>query len=489
MRNRLLLAAVIAAAAVLIAADGPNFTTWDGNGGGADHSQYSSLRQINKNNVKQLQVAWMYESGNNPTFNPVVVDGTMYVGAQNAIVALDAATGKEIWKHQGGGAARGITYWESKDRQDRRLLFANAGALTAIDARTGETVMSFGDNGRTDLKNGLDREISRVSSSDPGEVFENTIFMSLMPANQGDDYLATPGDVHAYDVITGRLKWVFHSVPHPGEFGYETWPPEAWKTSGGVHNWNEMTVDQKRGIVFIPFGTARYDFYGPDRHGQDLFGNSIVALDARTGKRLWHFQTVHHDLWDYDLPAAPKLLTVKHDGKNVDVVAQPTKQGFLFVFERETGKPLWPIEERPVPKSDVPGEEAWPTQPFPTKPPAFARQSFTEKDINPYISDEEKAQVREELQTWRNEGLFTPPSLKGTVEIPGNNGGANWGSSGVDPTKGMIYIASKELPMGLMLRLPGPPRAGRGGKGAPDGTPPLHRRITISRRTPPPTIS
>jgi quinoprotein glucose dehydrogenase len=309
-----------------------------------------------------------------------------------------------------------------------------------------------------------------VSSSDPGHIFENTIFMSLMPANQGDNYLATPGDVHAYDVITGKLKWVFHSVPHPGEFGYETWPADAWETSGGVHNWNEMSVDEKRGIVFIPFGTARYDFYGPNRHGQDLFGNSIVALDARTGKRLWHFQTVHHDLWDYDLPTAPKLLTVKHDGKNVDVVAQPTKQGFLFVFERETGKPLWPIEERPVPKSDVPGEESWPTQPFPTTPPPFARQSFTEKDINPYISDEEKAKVREMLQTWRNEGLFTPPSLKGTVEMPGNNGGANWGSSGVDPTKGMIYIVSKELPMGLTLRLPGPPRAGRGGpKGGPDG--------------------
>ena len=418
----------------------------------------------------------MYESGNNPTFNPVIVDGMMYVGAQNAVVALDAATGKEIWKHQGGGAARGINYWESKDRKDRRLLFANAGALTAIDARTGETIMSFGDNGRTDLKNGLDRDVRQVSSSDPGHVFENTIFMSLMPANQGDNYLATPGDVHAYDVITGKLKWVFHSVPHPGEVGYETWPADAWKTSGGVHNWNEMTVDEKRGIVFIPFGTARYDFYGADRHGQDLFGNSIVALDARTGKKLWHFQTVHHDLWDYDLPTAPKLLTVKHDGKNVDVVAQPTKQGFLFVFERETGKPLWPIEERPVPKSDVPGEESWPTQPFPTKPPAFARQSFTEKDINPYISDEEKAKVREMLQTWRNEGLFTPPSLKGTVEMPGNNGGANWGSSGVDPTKGMIYIVSKELPMGLTLRLPGPPggRGGRGGAGkgkAPDGKP------------------
>ena len=393
MRKRLLLAAVITAAVILIAAaaddNAPNFTTWDANGGGADHSQYSSIKQINKNNVKQLEVAWRYESGNNPTFNPVIVDGMMYVGAQNSVVAIDATTGKEIWKHQGAGAARGITYWESKDRKDRRLLFANAGALTAIDARTGETIMSFGDNGRTDLKNGLDRDVRQASASNPGHVFENTIFMSLMPQNQGDNYLATPGDVHAYDVVTGKLKWVFHSVPHPGETGYETWPAEAWKTSGGVHNWNEMSVDEKRGIVFIPFGTARYDFYGADRHGQNLFGNSIVALDARTGKLKWHFQMVHHDLWDYDTPTAPKLLTVKHDGKNVDVVIQPTKQGFLFVFERETGKPLWPIEERSVPKSDVPGEESWPTQPFPTRPPAFARQSFAEKDINPYISDDD----------------------------------------------------------------------------------------------------
>ena len=264
---------------------------------------------------------------------------------------------------------------------------------------------------------------------------------------------------------TGKLVWTFHTVPHPGEFGYETWPKDAWKTQGGVHNWNEMSVDEKRGIIYIPLGTARYDFYGADRHGQDLFGNSLVALDARTGKRLWHFQMVHHDLWDYDLPTAPKLLTVKHNGKNVDVVAQPTKFGFLYVFDSVTGEPLWPIEERPVPQSDVAGEWSSPTQPFPTKPPPFARQSFTEKDINPYLSDEDKAKVRMTLQTYRNEGLFTPPSLRGTIEMPGNNGGANWGSSGVNPSKGMIYIVSKELPMTIKLQLPGAGRGGGGGRG------------------------
>lgn len=193
-----------------------------------------------------------------------------------------------------------------------------------------------------------------------------------------------------------------------------------------MHNWNELTVDEKRGIADIPFGTARYDFYGANRHGQNLFGNSIVALDAQTGKRLWHFQTVHHDLWDYDLPTAPRLLTVKHDGKTVEAVAQPTKQGFLFVFNRLTGEPLWPVEERPVPGSDVPGEESWPTQPFPTKPPPFARQSFTEKDINPYITEAEQAMIRQEFKMYRNEGLFTPPSRQGTVQMPGNSGSATW---------------------------------------------------------------
>jgi glucose dehydrogenase len=466
-------------AALMSAADERSFNTWTEYLGGPDSSQYSSLKQINKSNVKQLEVVWSYPTGgtNAILFDPIVVDGTMYVlKTGNVLAALDAATGKELWTHPNPGPtpARGINFWESKDKSDRRLLYATGGYLTAINARTGETIMSFGDNGRTDLKNGLDRDLTNVrsvQSSDPGRIFDNIIVMTLTPVNQGDAYSATPGDIHAYDVRNGKLLWVFHTVPHPGEFGYETWPADAWKTQGGVHNWNEMTVDEKRGIVYIPLGTARYDFYGADRHGQDLFGNSILALDARTGKRLWHFQTVHHDLWDYDLPTAPKLLTVKHDGKNVDIVAQPTKQGFLFVFDRVTGKPLWPIEERPVPKSDVPGEETWRTQPFPTKPPPFARQSFTEKDINPYLPQAEQDAWKERLKNSRNEGLFTPPSLQGSIQIPGNNGGANWGSSAVDPTKGTMYIVSKELPMGLKLVLPGAGGRGRG-RGAKGGDAP-----------------
>ena len=450
-----------------------SFATWSQYLGGADSSQYSSLKQINKSNVKRLEVAWMYPTGPGTyTFDPMVVDGVMYVLAQkNAIVALDAATGKELWVHPNVGAvgARGMNYWESKDKSDRRLFFINAGFLTAIDARTGQTINSFGDNGRTDLRIGLDRDPGRpLQTSNPGRIFENLIITPLPAGNASYD--STPADIHAYDVVTGKLVWMFHVVPHPGEFGYDTWPPEAWKTVGGVHNWNEMTVDEKRGIAYIPLGTARYDFYGANRKGNDLFGNSLLALDARTGKRLWHYQLVHHDLWDYDLPVAPKLLTVKHDGKNVDVVAQATKFGFLYVFNRVTGEPLWPIEERPVPQSDVPGEWSSPTQPFPTKPPPFARQSFTAKDIDPFATEEEQSAIRELLQNSRNEGLFTPPSFRGSISAPGHNGGANWGMVAVDPTKGFLYVISKEHPTLDKLVLPGQGR--RGGRGGPRPPPP-----------------
>ena len=346
----------------------------------------------------------------------------MYVLAQsNAMVALDAATGKELWTHPNTGAVgtRGMNYWESKDRSDRRLFFINAGFLTAIDARTGQTINSFGDNGRTDLRQRT-RPRSRHARFRPTipAAFSKTSSLRrcppAAPATIPRPPTSTP-TMSSPESCCGR----FHVVPHPGEFGYDTWPPDAWKTVGGVHNWNEMTIDEKRGIAYIPLGTARYDFYGANRKGNDLFGNSLLALDARTGKRLWHYQLVHHDLWDYDLPVAPKLLTVKHNGKNVDIVAQATKFGFLFVFDRVTGEPLWPIEERPVPQSDVPGEWSSPTQPFPTKPPPFARQSFTEKDINPFATEAEQAAIRELLKNSRNEGLFTPPSLRGSISVAG----------------------------------------------------------------------
>ena len=452
--NALLAAAL---AMPLIVADRPA-DDWNEYLGGADSSQYSALKQINRSNVKQLGVAWTYPAGGNSLyFDPLVVDGVVYLTkagspGSSIIAALDGATGKELWTHanQGGVASRGMNYWEDKTRKDRRLVYINAGFLTEISTATGETIQSFGTSGRVDPAAG-DRAVMRPGNN-PGRIYQNTIIVS-MPAS-GMNYDSTPGDVHAYDVLTGKLKWVFHSVPVEGEFGSDTWPKEALATAGGVHNWNEMTVDEQKGIVFIPFGTARYDFYGGNRKGNNLFANSLVALDANTGTRRWHYQLVHHDLWDYDLPAAPKLLTVRHNGRSVDVVVQPTKQGFLFVFNRQTGEPLWPIEERPVPQSDAPGEFSSPTQPFPTLPPPFARQSFTEKDINPLMPQEQQDAARKLLRDSRNEGLFTPPSMRGTIEMPGNLGGANWGSSAVDPTRGMMYVVSKELPTYLKLSPP-----------------------------------
>jgi quinoprotein glucose dehydrogenase len=451
----------VLAAAALLAQTGSSrgaarpYTTWTAYQGGAHSAQYSALDQINTSNVNQLQVAWTYPVSGNITFNPIVVDGVLYTrGTGNALVALEAATGKEIWSHPNQGAigARGINYWESLDRSDRRLVYLNAGHVTAVDARTGQTIPSFGDNGRVDLRRALWREAQNpLQTSNPGRVFEDLFIISL-PA-QGAGYRSTPADVHAYDVRTGRIAWVFHSIPHPGEFGYDTWPDGGFKTAGGVHNWSELTVDEANGMAFIPFGTARFDFFGGDRPGANLFGNALVALDARTGRRLWHQQLVHHDLWDYDIPQAPKLLTLQRDGRNVDVVAQATKQGFVFVFDRKTGEPYFPIEERPVPQSDVPGEASWPTQRFPTRPAPFARQSFTEKDINPYLPRDEQEVLRRRLRTVRNEGLYTPPSLEGSIQMPGHNGGANWGSSAVDPIRGEFYVVAKNMPTLLTLRL------------------------------------
>jgi glucose dehydrogenase len=463
---RKVLLGIFLAASAFAAPVRRSFDSWTSYGGGADSSQYSSLKQIDKTNVKQLQVAWTFPAGGNSLTNPLVVDGVMYLpraGQAAAIVALDAATGKELWSNAGGTSSRGMNYWESADRSDRRLVFVNGGYIKEINVRTGETIVTFGDGGRVDPTVESDRMVGRPGAN-PGRIYKDTIIVSLSAS--GANYDSTPGDVRAYDVRTGKLKWTFHSVPHPGEFGADTWPAETLRAAaGGVHNWSEFTVDEENGIAFVPFGSARYDFYGGNRRGNDLFANSLVALDANTGKRLWHYQIVHHDLWDYDLPTAPKLLTVRRNGRNVDIVAQPTKHGFLFVFDRKTGQPIWSIEERPVPQSDIPGEFTSPTQPFPTLPRPFARQSFTEKDINPFLTPELKADALQRLRDSRNEGLFTPPSMRGTIELPGHNGGANWGSSAVDPTKATMYIVSKELPTYLRIQEPG----GGGGRGGDQG--------------------
>ena len=442
------------------------FTTWAAYQGGQHSSQYSALDQINRSNVTQLAVAWTFPSGPRTfLFNPLIDRGVMYVLARdNAIVALDAASGKELWAHPnaGGVSARGVNLWTSADGTDRRLIYLSGGFITEIDAGTGQTVSAFGTNGRVDLRAALAADghditgLLPLQTSNPGRIFQDTFIISL-PA-QGAGYEASPGDVQAYDIRTGALRWIFHSIPHTGEFGADTWPKDAWKTHGGVHNWSELTVDEARGIVYIPFGSPRFDYYGGDRPGQNLFGNTLVALDARTGKRLWHYQLVHHDLWDYDLPTAPKLLTIRQNGQARDVVAQPTKQGFVFVFDRVTGEPIWPIEERAVPQSDIPGEESWPTQPFPTKPAPFARQSFTEKDINPFIPAAEQEFLRAKLKTVRNEGLFTPPSFRGALSMPGHNGGANWGSSAVDPVRGELYVVNKNLSVMNRITLEDAPR-------------------------------
>src|SRR5262245_1974780 len=447
------------------------YTTWQSYAGGAHSSQYSALDQINTKNVAKLEVAWSVPIAGASIFNPVVIDGVMYapVGG-GALAAIDAATGKEIWRKEGvaPSGARGMNYWESPDRSDRRFIYLQRGDVIAVNAQNGEPITTFGNNGRVDLRDAMERKpMGPVGTSNPGRIFEN---LFIIPLPGGANYGGPPSDVHAYDVRTGKLAWIFHVIPHEGEFGYDTWPEGHYKVGGGGHNWSEFTVDEENGIAFVGFGSPRYDFYGGDRKGNNLFANSLVAIDARTGKRLWHQQLIHHDLWDWDIPQSAKLLTIRQNGKPRQVVAQATKQGFLYVFDRKTGRPIWPIEERAVPQTDVPGEWSSPTQPFPTRPAPFAKQSFTEKDINPYLPKEAQEELRARLRSYRNEGLFTPPSFEGSVSMPGHNGGANFGTSAVDPDRGEFYVVHKSLPTVDRITMPAPPRgAGPGPGGARGG--------------------
>lgn len=434
---------------------------WSDYAGGEDAAQYSTLAQINRSNVGHLQVAWSYATsdGKKYLFNPIVVDRTMYVLAKNdSIVALDAATGRELWVHPIHAKTRlvtnrGINYWESSDRSDRRLLFAADNFLQEIDARTGQAIVDFGEKGRVDLREGLGRDpdtLTLVQSTTPGRIFEDLL---ILGSATNEEYESGPGDIRAFNVRTGQLVWTFHTVPHPGELGYDTWPKDAWKTVGGANAWSGLSVDEKRGIAFIPTASPKYNFYGADRTGANLFGDCLIALDARNGKLIWYFQMVHHDIWDYDNGTAPMLLTVRHNGKMLDVVAQVGKEGFVWVFDRETGESLWPIEERPVPRSNMPGEVTWPTQPFPLKPPPFARQSFTARDLSPFLEPGEREELQKTIAGARNEGLFTPPGVAGTIEMPGNNGGANFQGAAVDPAQGKLFVVSKDLPSLLKLEL------------------------------------
>ena len=455
----------LAAAAIASAQNTPGpaaYTTWQAYGGTEDGSQYSSLRQINRSNVKSLREVWNFPTGDlrGYSFNPLVVGETMYVLAQNnSIVALQAATGQQIWAHPLNAKTplltnRGLSYWHSADGKDSRLIFAVDNCLEELDAQTGTSITTFGKDGRVDLREGLGRDPQRltlVQSYNPGRIFENKI---IFGSATNEEYDSGPGDIRAYNIVTGHLEWTFHTIPHPGEFGYDTWPKDAWKTAGGANAWSGLALDEKRGIVYVPTASPKYNFYGANRTGSNLFGDALIALDARTGELRWYFQMVHHDIWDYDNANTPMLATVRHNGRMVDVVAQTSKTGYVWVFDRVTGKPLWPIQERPVPRSPMPGEETWPTQPVPLKPEPFGRQTFTSNDLSPYLEPAERAQLIKQIDAARNEGMFTPPTTKDTIEMPGNNGGANFGGTAIDPVHGYLYVVSKDLPAMLKLQLP-----------------------------------
>ena len=368
--------------------------TWSAYKADAASSSYSVLQQVNKDNVHQLQLAWTFnpnDAAEGSRFgasqcNPIIIDGVMYTAsARHRIYAINAGNGKQIWSFDpfnggpGGGSFRGVTYWE--DGKDKRILFTGGDNLFALRAETGTPIPGFGKDGKVSMNVGIrdDPNIISVKPTSPGIVYKDLL---IMGNEVSELYGAQPGYVRAYNIRTGKLEWTFHTVPKPGEPGYETWPKDAWKYAGGANDWGGMSLDEKRGMVFLATGSPSYDFYGADRPGKNLFGNCVVALDAKTGKLIWYFQTIHHDLWDYDLPAPPNLVTVERDGKKTDAVAQTSKVGFLYVLDRITGAPLFPVEERPVPASDVPGEQAWPTQPFPLKPRPYARQYMTAGDLS-----------------------------------------------------------------------------------------------------------
>ena len=429
---------------------------WRVTGGDAGNTRYSSLDQINRTNVAQLQPVWTYHTGDIPPgahaeiqATAIVVDGVLYATTPAlAVIALRADSGKLLWRFdpfanraRESHVNRGVVYWTGGG--DQRIFFSAGRRLYALDARTGRPIASFGDSGSVDLARGLDRDVTGtyLVATSPGVVYKDVL---VWGTRVGEDEGSAPGDVRAYDVHTGKIRWTFHTIPRPGEFGHDTWPADAWQTAGGANSWPGMTVDVGRGIVFVPTGSATPDFYGGDRVGANLFANSLLALDARTGERRWHFQTVHHDLWDRDLPAAPNLVTVTSGSRRVDAIAQITKSGFVFLFDRESGSPLFPVEERAVPASDLHGEAAWPTQPFPTKPAPFARQTMTEADLSP-------AAVQR-FRALRHDGLFTPPSREGSIVLPGFDGGGEWGGAAVDPEAGVLYVNASDVPWIAAMR-------------------------------------
>ncbi|HKT11033.1 MAG TPA: PQQ-binding-like beta-propeller repeat protein [Terriglobia bacterium] len=437
------------------------YTTWQAYGGGPNDMHYSALDQINRGNVSQLKMAWTYDTGDafkdsEMECNPIIIHGVLYAASPKLrVFALNAATGQQLWSFRPPSEGpivhaihfRGVTYWS--DGADERIFFVWDHDLYALNAKTGIPVPSFGKGGHIDLREGLGRspEDLSVKVTTPGIIYKDLIIMgSSLP----EDLPCPPGDIRAYDVRTGKMRWSFHTIPRPGEPGYGTWPKDAWKYIGGANNWAGMALDVKRGLVFVPTGSAAFDFYGADRIGDDLYANCLLALDANTGKLVWYFQEVKHDLWDRDFPAAPVLVTVEHDGRRVDAVAQTTKSGYVFVFDRETGKPLFPIEYRKAPASDIDGEKAAETQPFPLLPPPFERQEFSQEMVTDRSPEAHKA-VLAQLRKLRYGGQFIPPSKQGTVVFPGFDGGGEWGGPAFDPATGLFYVNANS--MAWILRL------------------------------------
>jgi quinoprotein glucose dehydrogenase len=436
-----------------------DYTDWPSYGGPDDGSRYSSLVQITKENVAQLEVAWTYNTGDATERSqiqcqPIVVGGLLYGSTPKLnVFALDAATGQEVWRFDpfeilGGenswaGTNRGVSYWE--EGEDKRILFGAGNWLMAVDALTGEPIPSFGDGGKVDLRKGLDtdREDFLIVANAPGVVYKDLLIIG-MRLSEGLD--AAPGHIRAYNIKTGKREWIFHTIPQEGEAGYETWDPNTIKQIGGANNWAGMTLDQQRGIVYVPTGSATYDFWGGYRTGDNLYANSLLALNAETGERIWHFQAVHHDVWDRDFPANPNLIRIQKDGKWIDAVAQISKQGMTYVFDRVTGEPVWPIVETPVMQSTLPGEVTAPTQPIPTLPEPFMKMTFQEGDILNLKPDWE-ADIRSQLTNTLMGDTWLPPNADQPIVLfPGMDGGGEWGGASFDPTNQILYVNANQIP-------------------------------------------
>jgi quinoprotein glucose dehydrogenase len=456
--RRTFLQTALGAAATRAASPSPPWQ-WQHYGGDAGATRYAPLDQINRSNVKRLRVAWTHRTGDASArpvttieCTPIVVDGVMYLTtAQLKVQALDAATGKLLWTfdplagmRRRPGVSRGVTFWQDPDDSKIRRIFAPLrDQLFGLDAATGKPVPGFANEGALDLKKDFDpdRPELPMKITSPVVMFRDLVITGGGGGDGADQQ--APGHIRAFDARTGKRRWIFHTIPKRGEFGHETWGGDSWKRAGGTNNWGGLSLDSKRGWVFVSTGSPAFDYYGGDRKGTNLFGNCVLALDAATGKRVWHYQLVHHDVWDYDLPCQPALITVRRNGRIMDAVAQVTKMGLVFLFERETGKPLFPIEERPIPKSDVPGEELWPTQPFPLKPPPLNRLAFTESEIT-NLSPESHAAVKEVWSRSRGGVIYTPPSKQGTIVHPGFRGGVLWGGCSFDPKLNYLFVNSDE---------------------------------------------